>query len=218
LYFSTFKSPLVLKLKPDVPPVREWFKKGLESDIEKPHIRVYKVVEGKSGSAQASDEIIAFAKWSLPHTESLLENPPEWPVGGDVELFKEVTDMATKKKIKIMGENKYWCKLLGITRTVRYDDIKVSVDLGVLATLPKHQRRGAGSLLLTEFCKQADEAGQSSYLEASPLGKSTYQRFAFSTHDTFSVLINNEPYTDSCMVRAPQIVSTSSPDTQHIIN
>jgi predicted N-acetyltransferase YhbS len=85
--------------------------------------------------------------------------------------------------------------------------LSISVDIAVLATLPEHQRRGAGSLLMTEFCKQADETGHRSYVEASALGRPTYQRFAFATQDTFSVMIDGEPYTDSCMVREPQIVS-----------
>jgi hypothetical protein len=111
LYFNTFKSPLVLKVKPDVPPVRDWYKKSLESDIEKPHTRVYKVVEGQAESAQASDEIIAFAKWSSPHTEPPQEKPTDWPVDGDAVLLKEVIDKATEKKKKIMGKEEYWCKL-----------------------------------------------------------------------------------------------------------
>lgn len=111
LYFNTFKSPLVLKVKPDVPPVRDWYKKSLESDIEKPHTRVYKIVEGQAESAQASDEIIAFAKWSSPHTEPPQEKPTDWPVDGDVALLKEVIDKASEKKKKIMGEEEYWCKL-----------------------------------------------------------------------------------------------------------
>lgn len=92
--------------------------------------------------------------------------------------------------------------------------LSISVDIDVLATLPKHQRRGAGSLLMTEFCKQADEARHWGYVEASPLGRSTYQRFAFETQDTFSVVINGEPYVDSCMVREPQIVSINV--TKHV--
>ena len=112
MHFHTFKSPLVLKVKRDVPPVREWYKKSLESDIEEPYTRIYKVVEGQVESAQTPDEIIAFAKWSLPHTEPLQEKSTDWPVGGDVALFKEVTAKATEKKKKIMGEEKYFCKLL----------------------------------------------------------------------------------------------------------
>jgi len=64
LSFTTFKSPLVLRVTPDVPSVREWYKKGLERDFEEPHIRIYKVVEDQTDSAQGSDEMIAFAKWS----------------------------------------------------------------------------------------------------------------------------------------------------------
>ena len=78
----------------------------------------------------------------------------------------------------------------------------------VLVTLPEHQRRGAGSLLMAEFCKQTDEAGHWGYVESSPLGQSTYQRFGFETQDTFSVMIEGEPYIDSCMVREPHAVST----------
>jgi hypothetical protein len=110
VYFNTFKSPLVLRVKPDVPPVREWYKKSLESDIEKPHTRIYKVIEGQAESAQASGEIIAFAKWSSPHTEPPQEEPTDWPVDGDVALFKEVMEIATEKKKKILGEQDYWCK------------------------------------------------------------------------------------------------------------
>jgi hypothetical protein len=124
LYFDTFKSPLVLRVKPDVPPVREWYKKSLESDIEKPHIRIYKVVEGQAESVQASDEIIAFAKWNSPHTEPPQEKSTEWPVDGNVALFEEVVGKATEKQKNIMGEEKYWCKLFDTIQTVRFNSIK----------------------------------------------------------------------------------------------
>jgi hypothetical protein len=124
LYFDTFKSPLVLRVKPDVPPVREWYKKSLESDIEKPHTRIYKVVDGQAESVQASDEIIAFGKWSSPHTEPPQEKPTEWPVEGDVALFEDVSGKAAEKKKKIMGEEEYWCKLIDIIQTVYHDNIK----------------------------------------------------------------------------------------------
>lgn len=81
-------------------------------------------MEGQAESAQASDDIIAFAKWSSPHTELPQEKPIDLPVDGDVVLFKEVTDKATEKKKKIMGEEEFWCKLLDTIRTVCYDDIK----------------------------------------------------------------------------------------------
>ena len=124
LYFNTFKSPLVLRVKPDVPPVREWYKKSLESDIEKPHTRIYKVVEGRSEPMQSLDEIIAFAKWSSPYTEPPQEKPTEWPVDGDVALFEDVSGKAAEKKKKIMGEEEHWCKFLDTIQTVRHNNIE----------------------------------------------------------------------------------------------
>jgi hypothetical protein len=118
VYFNTFKSPLVLRLKPDVPPVREWYHKCLESDTQEPHTRIYKVVEGQAEVAQGSDEIIAFAKWNLPLAKSPQEKPIDWPVDGDVELFKEVIGKAKEKRKCIMGDKKYWCKCLAIFKLV----------------------------------------------------------------------------------------------------
>jgi len=112
LYFDTFKSPLVLRLKPNIPPVREWYQKSLERDVEKPYIRIYKVVEVQADALEATDEIIAFAKWSSPHTEPPQENPVKLPVEGDVALFEDVLGKAEEKGKKIMGEEEHWCKLL----------------------------------------------------------------------------------------------------------
>jgi hypothetical protein len=60
---------------------------------------------------------------------------------------------------------------------------------------------------MTEFCKQADQAGNKGYVESSPLGRTTYERFGFETRDTFSVDIDGEPYTDCCMVREVKKIS-----------
>ncbi|KAH6654146.1 acyl-CoA N-acyltransferase [Truncatella angustata] len=185
LYFSTFNSALVLKIKPDVPPVRGWFEKNLRSDMELPHTHVYKVEDSEAGPTHSTGETIAFAKWTSPHTEDTHGGPAEWPSEGDAALFEEVVGKAAEKKKTLLGQEEHWY-------------------LGVLATLPKHQRRGAGSLLMAEFCKQADQSGLRSYVEASPLGKSTYERFAFETQDTFEVTIDGQPYVDNCMVREPQ--------------
>jgi hypothetical protein len=108
VYFDTFiKSPLVLALKPNVPSTRTWFEKSLESDMEKPHVRIYKVVDD-----EASDEIAAFAKWTAPHAEEKDNNnsTDKYPVDGDVALFEEVWGMVTEKRKKILGGEENWRK------------------------------------------------------------------------------------------------------------
>ena|ERR1700753_2302054 len=119
VYFTTFKSPFVRKLKPDIPPIREWYQKSLDNDMEEPHNRIYKIVDDQEELVQGSDKIIAFAKWSSPRTESEQEKSFDWPSDGDVELFKEVIAIIKEKQQKIMGDKKFWRKLLAtIPRTV----------------------------------------------------------------------------------------------------
>ncbi|KAH7014177.1 acyl-CoA N-acyltransferase [Microdochium trichocladiopsis] len=197
VYFSTFKSPLVLRLKPNVPSVREWYGAQLEASFDKQHCHVYKVVEygddNDGGGTQSTDllqrpEIIAFATWQSPQLKTAQVQDtrgPEWPAAGDPALFEEVVLKATRIRDDLVGDREHWY-------------------LGVLATLPQHQRRGAGSLLMGELCRQADEAGQPAYLEASPSGKSTYERFGFEAKSSFTTVINGEDYVDACMVREPK--------------
>lgn len=83
-------------------------------------------------------------------------------------------------------------------------ETNTATDLSVLATLPQHQRRGAGSLLMGELCRRADAAKQYAYLEASPAGKPTYERFGFQVKGSFTTVIDGEGYVDSCMVREPR--------------
>lgn len=113
LYFNTFKSALVLKIKPNVPPVREWFERNMRNDMDKPHTHVYKVEEFEAASTQTKPEIIAFAKWSSPHAQDTHGGAiSQWPLEGDATLFEEVVGKATEKKRTIMGGEKHWCKLL----------------------------------------------------------------------------------------------------------
>jgi hypothetical protein len=108
VYFDTFvKSPLVLTLKPNVPSTRTWFEKSMKSDMEKPHVRIYKVVDD-----EASDEIAAFAKWTAPHAETEDNNTINYPVDGDVALFEKVLGMVTEKKKKILGNEDNWRKFI----------------------------------------------------------------------------------------------------------
>ena len=52
--------------------------------------------------------------------------------------------------------------------------------LSILGVPPEFQSRGVGSALLDEFCRLADEAGKSCYLETdSEGGRRLYERFGF---------------------------------------
>jgi hypothetical protein len=123
LYFATFSSPLVLRIKPNLPSVRAWYTQSLEIDFNKPHVHVYKVVDRRTDEAsmQVVDEIIAFAKWTEPHGELDEEVEEEegkkdksgecrWPIDGDPALFEEAAGKAAAKRREIMGDELHWCK------------------------------------------------------------------------------------------------------------
>jgi GNAT superfamily N-acetyltransferase len=49
----------------------------------------------------------------------------------------------------------------------------------MLATEPKHQHHGAGTMLLEEILAEADDAGVEVYLEATDTAKPLYERHGF---------------------------------------
>ncbi|KAF1351770.1 hypothetical protein EJ07DRAFT_137087 [Lizonia empirigonia] len=53
--------------------------------------------------------------------------------------------------------------------------------LNMLSVSPAHQRRGCGSMLLAWGCKQADCAGRTSFVMASPTAVELYKRFGYKT-------------------------------------
>ena len=252
IYFNTFQSPIVKKLKPNVPANRDWLLQKLSRDFEKPWTRFWKVVEGNEGESDGGpkNEIIAFAVGSAPHAKAEeekwkegKEEEQECPPDSDEAMFGTLFEKVAKEKKKVLGEEEqYWCKcnrvpvakfvscspqsvqgcssagcfvLVSLLRvhlrfasksrpvisTTRTSSSSPTPDLYIMATLPQHQRRGAASLLMTAFCKDADGTGHRSYLEASPKGKSTYERFGFEVKSTFSTLIDGEEYVNACMIR-----------------
>ena len=53
------------------------------------------------------------------------------------------------------------------------------MTLRLLATSPRHHRRGAGTLLLRHALQKADQAGLPVYLATGVNGKALYERFGF---------------------------------------
>ena len=60
-----------------------------------------------------------------------------------------------------------------------YPDLIARPDMDTLVTLPQHERKGAGSMLVRWGTQRADEAGVEAYLEASPMGAPMYARHGF---------------------------------------
>ncbi|KAF2134666.1 acyl-CoA N-acyltransferase [Dothidotthia symphoricarpi CBS 119687] len=120
----------------------------------------------------STGEMIAGARWRhmKPGKEGAKERTweevdadfkiPEPYDEGDPELSKGLHDLFNVNKREILGKRPYYV-------------------LDTLVTLPNHERRGAGSMLVRWGCGKADEAGLEAYLEASPMGAPMYARHGF---------------------------------------
>ncbi|KAF2853876.1 hypothetical protein T440DRAFT_515360 [Plenodomus tracheiphilus IPT5] len=85
---------------------------------------------------------------------------PEPYAESDPALLTHFYEMSNANKREIMGQREYWV-------------------LDTLVTLPEHERRGAGGMLVAWGCERADERGVECYVEASVVGKPLYARFGF---------------------------------------
>ena len=120
----------------------------------------------------ATGEIVAGARWRhvKPADPNATERTWEEVEEGfkrtepydesDPALFHALHDLFSENKREILGARSHYV-------------------LDTLVTLPQHERKGAGSMLVRWGTQRADEAGLEAYLEASPMGAPMYARHGF---------------------------------------
>lgn len=120
----------------------------------------------------ATGEIVAGARWRCvkPADPNATERTWEEVEEGfkrtepyeesDPDLFHALHDLFNENKREILQNRSHYV-------------------LDTLVTLPQHERRGAGSMLVRWGTERADEANVEAYLEASPMGAPMYARHGF---------------------------------------
>jgi GNAT superfamily N-acetyltransferase len=122
---------------------------------------------------KSTGEMVAGARWRYvkPREEGTTETTTSEKTNesasrkepydeSDPPLFYALDDLFTHHKNDILESRPYYA-------------------LDTLVTLPQHERRGAGSMLVRWGCEKADDAGVEAYLEASPMGAPMYARHGF---------------------------------------
>ncbi|KAF7853662.1 hypothetical protein EAF04_010653 [Stromatinia cepivora] len=118
-----------------------------------------------------TDEIISQAEWHY--------YPPE-PVGDVMDLeFVEGSE----------EEKNYARNMIGSFQAGRREAIKGTKNhlmlLDSITTDPKHQKQGAGSMLVKWGVDVADSLNGEAYLEATEMGRPVYEKFGFVVLATF---------------------------------
>ncbi|PHH59724.1 hypothetical protein CDD81_2642 [Ophiocordyceps australis] len=159
-----------------------------------PACRWTKVVDTDIEAANGGNEaLVAFSMWYFWETPR--NDAPPMPVWGP-----SANDEACRLFYGTLRSN--WVKHMAG---------KPHIYLEYLHTDPKHQRRGAASLMLKWGADQADQLGLPIYLEATEAGKPQYEKHGFQTIGTAAIDFskwgassNMEPF---LMLRQPQPVS-----------
>ena len=121
----------------------------------------------------STGEIIAGAKWryvkpkqegakerTWVEVEAAFANRSAPFDESDPAMLTALFDLFNNHKREILGNRPYYV-------------------LDTLVTLPQHERRGAGSMLVRWGCEKTDEAGVEAYVEASLMGAPMYARHGF---------------------------------------
>ncbi|PPJ54231.1 hypothetical protein CBER1_05159 [Cercospora berteroae] len=107
--------------------------------------------------------IISWAKTEIKtYTEDELASPADSGHEGEAVMNREWFALNEKLKRDYMGTQKH-------------------CYISMLATSPAYQHNGAGTMLLEDILREADDAGIECYLEATDTAKPLYERHGFET-------------------------------------
>ncbi|MCJ1475547.1 hypothetical protein MMC13_004210 [Lambiella insularis] len=143
------------------------------------------------------DDIISFAKWSLPvlESDSYIEPPWIWPEGTNHAVLDEWTEKVEAAKKKLLGQIPCF-------------------HLSFIGTDPLHERRGAASLLLKWGIEQCERHNAPAYLESTVDAAQLYERHDFKAAEKISMaldgtvegMVNGDSqivYSETCFLYVP---------------
>ncbi|KAK5624487.1 hypothetical protein RRF57_000203 [Xylaria bambusicola] len=130
---------------------------------EDPAIRWLKVVDTDLAPTEDNKQMIGFAQWNINDGSQLPLPPRVFHAGCNKEACEAVFTSLDEIRRKRSGVKHVHLRLLHVD--------------------PKHQRRGAGAMLVNWGVEEAKKLGLPAFLESSPAGHSLYQRFGFRDID-----------------------------------
>jgi GNAT superfamily N-acetyltransferase len=146
---------------------REFWRKVHVGDLNNPRYHSL-VVTAACALMPNRREIISFAKWIEPESPTLPSNAiqstlkvePSWPSDGNPELANAFFGATAAMHNRLLGDVSHWY-------------------LDIVATRKEFQRKGAARSLITWGLERADATGALAYLDASPAGRTVYEKFGF---------------------------------------
>ncbi|RMZ01717.1 hypothetical protein D0862_06256 [Hortaea werneckii] len=174
IYFLAFQNPHSLACWPRVPSVRKWWEDMFTREMaSEPGSHWFKTVDPTPEDGEPV--VVGFVKWQEPRSEGMeLETElPEWPAEADGRVCEETFGEWGRRRRELMGGRGHWY-------------------LEIIATHPRYQGRGAGSMMINWGLERADQDNVAAYLEASPEAVSLYEKLGFQNVASTDTWIQNE--------------------------
>ena len=148
---------------------------AVELRTSKPKVVFRKVVDVET------NEIISFAKFEIKtYCEEELCSPVDCGHEHEPKLNRGWFALNERLRREYVGQAAHCCKFHYCWRQLSIAKANIVVlDVSMLATEPKNQHNGAGTMLLQEVLSEADNAGLEVYLEATDTAKSFYEKHGF---------------------------------------
>ncbi len=169
-------------------------------DIRDSHIAVLLVRD-----TDLNDEVISYAKWSLPSSTSGNEAPWIWPEGTRLDILNQWTEKVDRAKKKILGDER--CYRTPSTLVIHSQSTNVHTrrrckqdthhltykkpGLTLIATHPEHERRGASTMLIRWALDRCRKEGVPAQLESTATALTLYQRMGFMPEEGISMMLED---------------------------
>lgn len=109
LWYLVFNDPVMRKMMPDTPDVRDWFSETNRIDmIKKPYQKYLKVVDPDT-TPNGRPKVVAYAKWDTSTPEERGPRFAPWHSGQPAEECDKFFGAMEVQRKKMYGKEKHFC-------------------------------------------------------------------------------------------------------------
>lgn len=210
IHMAAFGTNLMLQAQFPTPSVRD---KLLASLVEKV---INEIRDPKWAILIVRDEkeIVSFAKWRRPifKSEVYVESPWNWPDGTRLDVLEKWTKIVDDASEEVLRGKPCYCEFKYPNTKINVHRGAYSLGLSFIGTDPRHERRGAASMLIQWGLENSKRDNIPVALESTQAAWPLYEKLGFHAETTISMALerfgdDGEPmiYEEKSLIFRPSV-------------